>query len=112
MVGGSGNAGATITSGLKGAWTSTPAKFSIDYLNNLFAFEWVQTKSPAGATQWVPANNQAASMVPDAHDPSKRHAPIMFTTDLALKADRATGKKVMSAKGVSTKLEAAVAVAP
>ena len=92
---GSGNAGATITSGLEGAWTSTPAKFSIDYLNNLFAFEWVQTKSPAGATQWVPANNQAASMVPDAHDPSKRHAPIMFTTDLALKADPSYRKIAM-----------------
>ena len=92
---GSGNAGATITSGLEGAWTSTPAKFSIDYLNNLFAFEWVQTKSPAGATQWVPANNQGANLVPDAHDPSKRHAPIMFTTDLALKADPSYRKIAM-----------------
>jgi catalase-peroxidase len=84
---GSGNAADTVTSGLEGAWTSTPTKFSIEYLNNLFAFEWVQTKSPAGATEWVPANNQAANLVPDAHDPSKRHAPMMFTTDLALKAD-------------------------
>ena len=84
---GSGNAGDTITSGLEGAWTSTPTKWSIEYLNNLFAYEWVQTKSPAGATQWVPANSQAASLVPDAHNPSMRHAPIMFTTDLALKMD-------------------------
>jgi catalase-peroxidase len=84
---GSGNAGDTVTSGLEGAWTSTPTKFSIEYLNNLFAFEWVKTKSPAGATQWVPANNQGANLVPDAHDPSKRHAPMMFTTDLALKED-------------------------
>jgi catalase-peroxidase len=84
---GSGKAGDTVTSGLEGAWTSTPIKWSSQYLENLFAFEWVQTKSPAGATQWVPANNQAANTVPDAHDPSKRHAPIMFTTDLALKVD-------------------------
>ena len=84
---GSGKGVDTVTSGLEGAWTSTPTKFSIEYLNNLFAFEWVQTKSPAGATQWIPANNQAATLVPDAHDPSKRHAPIMFTTDLALKVD-------------------------
>ena len=84
---GTGNAGDTITSGLEGAWTSTPTKFSIEYLNNLFAFEWVKTKSPAGATQWIPEKNQAATKVPDAHDPSKRHAPIMFTTDIALKTD-------------------------
>jgi catalase-peroxidase len=86
---GKGNAGDTITSGLEGAWTSTPVKWSSEYLNNLFAWDWVQTKSPAGATQWVPANNQGATLVPDAHDPSKRSAPIMFTTDLALKADPA-----------------------
>ena len=84
---GKGNAGDTVTSGLEGAWSATPAKWSSEYLTNLFAFEWVQTKSPAGATQWVPANNQAANAVPDAHDPAKRHAPIMFTTDLALKFD-------------------------
>ncbi len=92
---GAGKAGDTITSGLEGAWTSTPTKFSIEYLNNLFAFEWVQTKSPAGATQWLPANNQAANTVPDAHDPAKRHAPMMFTTDLALKADPAYRKIAM-----------------
>jgi catalase-peroxidase len=84
---GKGNAGDTVTSGLEGAWTSTPAKWGSEYLTNLFAFDWVQTKSPAGATQWIPANGQAANAVPDAHDPSKKHAPIMFTTDLALKFD-------------------------
>jgi len=92
---GKGNAGDTVTSGLEGAWTSTPAKWSSQYLENLFAFEWVKTKSPAGATQWIPANNQAANLVPDAHDASKRHAPIMFTTDLALKADPAYRKIAM-----------------
>jgi catalase-peroxidase len=84
---GKGNAGDTITSGLEGAWSANPTKWSSQYFDNLFAFEWVQTKSPAGATQWVPADNKAASLVPDAHDPSKRHAPIMFTTDIALKTD-------------------------
>ncbi|MFN8687176.1 MAG: catalase/peroxidase HPI [Acidobacteriota bacterium] len=84
---GAGKGKDTITSGLEGAWTSTPAKWSNQYLDNLFTYEWVKTKSPAGATQWVPANNQASNAVPDAHDPSQRHAPIMFTTDLALKFD-------------------------
>jgi catalase-peroxidase len=84
---GKGNAGDTVTSGLEGAWTATPTKWSSQYLDNLFAFDWVKTKSPAGATQWIPANNQAANLVPDAHDPAKRHAPIMFTTDVALKMD-------------------------
>ncbi len=92
---GSGKAADTVTSGLEGAWTATPAKWSTQYLDNLFAFEWVKSKSPAGATQWVPANNQAANLVPDAHNPSKRHAPIMFTTDLALKADPAYRKIAM-----------------
>ena len=84
---GAGNGKDTVTSGLEGAWSATPTKWSNQYLDNLFAFEWVKTKSPAGATQWVPANNQAANLVPDAHDPSQRHAPIMFTTDIALKTD-------------------------
>ena len=84
---GKGNAGDTVTSGLEGAWTSQPIKWTSEYLKNLFAFDWVKAKSPAGATQWIPANGQAANAVPDAHDPSKRHAPIMFTTDLALKFD-------------------------
>jgi len=77
----------TVTSGLEGAWTATPTKWSSLYLDNLFSFEWEMTKSPAGATQWIPAKNQGTNLVPDAHDPSKRHAPIMFTTDLALKFD-------------------------
>ncbi len=84
---GKGNAGDTVTSGLEGAWSSTPTAWSSQYLANLFAYDWVQTKSPAGATQWIPANGQGANLVPDAHDKSKRHAPIMFTTDLALKFD-------------------------
>ncbi|MEP7341726.1 MAG: catalase/peroxidase HPI [Acidobacteriota bacterium] len=84
---GKGNAGDTITSGLEGAWTSKPTAWTSEYLTNLFAFDWVQTKSPAGATQWIPANGKAANTVPDAHDLSKKHAPIMFTTDLALKFD-------------------------
>ncbi len=86
---GKGNAGDTVTSGLEGAWSATPVKWSSQYLDNLFTYEWEKTKSPAGATQWVPAKNQASNLVPDAHDPSKRHAPIMFTTDLALKFDPA-----------------------
>ncbi len=84
---GKGNAGDTVTSGLEGAWTSKPIAWGSEYLTNLFAFDWVQTKSPAGATQWIPANGKAANTVPDAHDSSKKHAPIMFTTDLALKFD-------------------------
>ena len=76
-----------ITSGLEGAWTSTPTAFSMDYLQNLFAYEWVQTKSPAGATQWTPKDGKGANLVPDAFDKSKAHAPMMFTTDLALKVD-------------------------
>jgi len=84
---GSGNAGDTITSGLEGAWTVTPVNWSINFLQNLFAYEWVQTKSPAGAIQWIPADGQASNLVPDAHDPSKRHAPVMLTTDLSLKFD-------------------------
>jgi catalase-peroxidase len=84
---GKGNAEDTISSGLEGAWTATPTAWTMQYLNNLYAFEWVQTKSPAGATQWVPKDDAAVNLVPDAHDPSKRHAPIMFTTDLALKVD-------------------------
>lgn len=84
---GTGNGADTTTSGLEGAWTATPTRWSINYLQNLFAFEWVQTESPAGAIQWIPADGQAEGLVPDAHDPSKRHAPIMFTTDLSLKED-------------------------
>jgi len=82
----------TITSGLEGAWTTNPIAWTTQYLDNLFKYEWVQTKSPAGATQWVPSDARAATIVMDAHDPSKRHAPIMFTTDLALKFDPAYRK--------------------
>jgi catalase-peroxidase len=84
---GSGNGKDTITSGLEGAWTVDPAAWTHNYLQNLYGFEWVQTKSPAGATQWIPANGEGANLVPDAHDPAVRHAPIMFTTDLALRED-------------------------
>ena len=89
---GKGNAGDTITSGLEGAWTSAPARWSHMYLSNLFAYEWELTKSPAGAHQWVPKGGAGKGTVPDAHDPKKSHAPIMFTTDLALKMDPAYGK--------------------
>ena len=89
---GTGKGKDTITSGLEGAWTVNPVAWTNSYLANLYAFEWVKTKSPAGATQWIPANGQADKLVPDAHDPSKRHAPIMFTTDLALRVDPAYGK--------------------
>ncbi|QEG40920.1 catalase/peroxidase HPI [Roseimaritima ulvae] len=84
---GKGNAEDTITSGLEGAWTSTPATWSHEYLDNLYSYEWVLTKSPAGAHQWTPKEASAQGTVPDAHDPNKSHAPIMFTTDLALKMD-------------------------
>lgn len=84
---GSGNASDTITSGLEGAWTATPAGWSTGFLDNLYGFDWVQTKSPAGAIQWIPDDEGAAELVPDAHDPSKYHAPIMLTTDLALRFD-------------------------
>lgn len=82
----------TITSGLEGAWTRSPASFTTDYLDNLFAFEWVQTKSPAGATQWTPKDKVAQDIVPDAHDKTKKHPPMMFTTDLSLKLDPAYSK--------------------
>ncbi len=84
---GKGNAEDTITSGLEGAWTVTPAAWSMNFLQNLFAYEWVMTKSPAGATQWTPKNADELKFVPDAHDPTKRHAPMMLTTDLALRED-------------------------
>ncbi len=77
----------TISSGLEGAWTQSPAKWDNDYLENLFKYDWELTKSPAGAQQWVPKGGAAAGTVPDAHDKKKKHAPIMFTTDLALKMD-------------------------
>ena len=84
---GKGNAGDTVTSGLEGSWSASPIAFTSQYLDNLFGFDWVKTKSPAGATQWIPTDPAAANLTPDAHDPNKRHAPIMFTTDLSLKMD-------------------------
>jgi catalase-peroxidase len=84
---GSGNADATITSGLEGAWTSTPIKWDNGFFANLFEHEWELTKSPAGGYQWTPKDGAASGTVPDAHDAAKKHSPIMFTTDLALKID-------------------------
>ena len=86
---GTGNAGDTISSGLEGAWTATPITWDNSYFELLFAHEWVQTKSPAGATQWIPKDGAATDAVPDAHDPSKKHAPVMLTSDLALRFDPA-----------------------
>jgi catalase-peroxidase len=88
---GSGHGVDTITSGLEGAWTTTPIKWSNNYFENLFGYEWELTKSPAGAHQWKPKGNAGEGSVPDAHDASKRHAPIMLTTDLALRYDPAYG---------------------
>jgi catalase-peroxidase len=88
---GSGKAGDTITSGLEGAWTIAPAKWDNNFFDNLFNYEWELTKSPAGAQQWTPKDASAQGTVPDAHDPSKTHAPIMLTTDLALRQDPAYG---------------------
>jgi len=84
---GTGKGADTVSSGLEGAWTITPTAWSMNYLQNLFSMEWVKTKSPAGAIQWTPKNAHEVKFVPDAHDASKRHAPMMFTTDLALKFD-------------------------
>ncbi|WP_210519497.1 catalase/peroxidase HPI [Hymenobacter terricola] len=89
---GSGNAGDTITSGLEGAWTTTPAQWSNDYFKHLFGFEWELTHSPAGANQWKPKDNAGAGTVPDAHDPAKSHAPFMLTSDIALRVDPAYEK--------------------
>jgi len=83
----SGKGDHTITSGLEGAWTTSPAKWDNNYFDNLFGYEWELTKSPAGASQWTPKDAAAANTVPDAHDSSKRHAPMMLTTDLALRVD-------------------------
>jgi len=84
---GSGKGADTITSGLEGAWTTTPTKWSNNYFDNLFGFEWELTKSPAGAHQWKPKNGAGAGTVPDAHDSGKKHAPFMLTTDLSLRMD-------------------------
>jgi catalase-peroxidase len=84
---GSGTAGDAITSGLEGAWTNEPTKWDNGFLDNLYKYDWDLTKSPAGAWQWVPKNPEAQGTVPDAHDPSTRHTPVMLTTDLSLKLD-------------------------
>ena len=89
---GSGNAGDTITSGLEGAWTKTPTQWSNNFFENLFGYEWELTKSPAGAYQWKPKDGAGEGTFPDAHDPSKRHAPFMLTTDLSLRMDPAYEK--------------------
>jgi len=88
---GTGLAGDTISSGLEGAWTASPIKWDNSYFDTLFGHEWEQSKSPAGATQWVPKDGVGAGTVPDAHDPTKTHSPIMFTTDLALRLDPVYG---------------------
>jgi catalase-peroxidase len=84
---GSGKGADTVTSGLEGAWTANPTRWTMLYLENLYNFEWEQTRSPAGAIQWVPKDGAGANLVPDAHVEGKRHQPIMFTTDLALRED-------------------------
>ena len=89
---GTGKGGDTITSGLEGAWTFTPAQWSHDYFTNLFELDWKLVKGPGGAWQWTPKDAAMKGTVPDAHDPNKSHAPMMFTTDLALKLDPAYGK--------------------
>jgi len=89
---GNGNGAHTITSGLEGAWTTTPIKWSNNYFENLFGFEWELTKSPAGANQWKPKNGAGEGTVPDAHDSSKKHAPFMLTSDIALRTDPAYEK--------------------
>ena len=89
---GSGNGAHTITSGLEGAWTTTPTMWSNNYFENLFGFDWELTKSPAGAQQWRPKDGAGAGLMPDAHDPNKRHAPFMLTTDIALRVDPAYEK--------------------
>jgi catalase-peroxidase len=89
---GKGNAEDTITSGLEGAWTTTPTQWSNNFFWNLFGYEWELTKSPAGAHQWIPKHGMGAGTVPDAHDKNKRHTPVMLTTDLALRFDPAYEK--------------------
>lgn len=89
---GTGNAGDTITSGLEGAWTTTPAKWSHNYFENLFGYEWELTKGPGGANQWKPKDGAGAGTIPDAHDSEKRHAPFMLTSDIALRVDPAYEK--------------------
>jgi catalase-peroxidase len=108
---GKGHSADTITSGLEGAWTGSPTEFTTQYLDNLLGHEWVKTKSPAGATQWIPKDGELSDLVPDAHDKNKRHAPIMFTTDLALKMDPSYFKIAKSFQEDPKKFELAFAKA-
>jgi catalase-peroxidase len=96
---GSGKGADTITSGLEGAWTETPTQWSMKYLENLFKYDWELTKSPAGAWQWKPKDGAGEGTVPDAHDPNKKHAPFMLTTDLSLKEDPAYEKNLKTFPG-------------
>jgi catalase-peroxidase len=89
---GTGNAGSTITSGLEGAWTNTPTQWSNGFFNNLFGYEWECHKGPGGAFQWKPKDGGGEGTIPDAHDPDKKHAPFMLTSDIALKEDPSYGK--------------------
>ncbi|HSG53599.1 MAG TPA: catalase/peroxidase HPI, partial [Rheinheimera sp.] len=108
---GKGHSEDTVTSGLEGAWSVNPTAWTTQYLDNLFGFDWVQTKSPAGHIQWIPANGAAANLVPDAHIPGKRHAPIMFTSDLALKEDPAYREIALRFKNDPKQFELAFAKA-
>lgn len=108
---GKGNGIDTVTSGLEGAWTANPTEFTMQYLENLFAFNWKKTKSPGGAIQWIPDDENAKALVPDAHDPSKRHAPVMLTTDLALRFDPAYEKIARKFKDNPQEFETAFAKA-
>ena len=108
---GKGHSEDTVTSGLEGAWSVNPTAWTTQYLDNLFGFDWVQTKSPAGHIQWIPADGAAANLVPDAHIPGKRHAPIMFTSDLALKEDPAYREIALRFKNDPKQFELAFAKA-
>jgi catalase-peroxidase len=108
---GKGNGDDTVTSGLEGAWSGNPTAWTTQYLDNLFAFDWVQTKSPAGAIQWMPSDKNAGNLVPDAQDPSKQHAPMMFTTDLSLKFDPAYREIALRFKNNPQEFETAFAKA-
>jgi catalase-peroxidase len=99
---GKGSGSDAVTSGLEGAWSASPITFTTQYLDNLYGFTWVKAKSPAGATQWVPTDANAAALVPDAHDPNLRHAPIMFTTDIAMREDPGFRKITLRMKDDST----------
>ena len=108
---GKGNGADTVTSGLEGAWSASPTAWTTQYLDNLFGFDWAQTKSPAGAIQWMPSDKNTANMVPDANDKSKQHPPMMFTTDLSLKFDPSYRKIALRYKDHPQEFETAFAKA-